>query len=116
MKQALLQYDIESKNVYDITSNPSLKQVKQVFEKIEEKVAKGQVKQPTVNYLIISVFVGRGFIKNGRHQMVVNEFDKKTAFYKLLSAESLLRNLAAKYPNAYTIGIFGGTRQIFEFG
>ena len=64
--------------------------------------------------MIIGVFVGRGLIKNGRHQMVINEYDHKTAFYKTLAAESLLRNLSAKYPSAYMIGIFGGTRQIFE--
>ena len=67
-----------------------------------------------VNYLIISIFIGRGITKNGRHQMVFNDFDQKSKFYKLLSAESLLRNLAAKYLNAYIVGIFGSSRQIFE--
>ena len=67
-----------------------------------------------VNYLIISVFIGRGITKNGRQQMIFNDYDQKSKFYKLLSAESLLRNIATKYLNAYMVGIFGSSRQIFE--
>ena len=46
--------------------------------------------------------------------MIFNDYDQKSKFYKLLSAESLLRNIAAKYLNAYMVGIFGCSRQIFE--
>ena len=46
--------------------------------------------------------------------MIINDYDVNSKFYKLLSAESLIRNLAAKYSNAYMVGIFGSSRQIFE--
>ena len=46
--------------------------------------------------------------------LVMNEFDKRTSFYKLFKAENGLRTLAEVCPNAYLVGIFACCRQIYD--
>ena len=67
-----------------------------------------------VNYLIIFLFTGRGMMQEGQQVLLMNEFDKKTRFYKIFKAESKLRFLAETYPNSYMIGIFACSRQLYN--
>ena len=45
---------------------------------------------------------------------MINEFDKKTKFYKLWAAETNLSNLAELYNNSYVIGVFACCREKFD--
>ena len=51
---------------------------------------------------------------DGRQMVVVNDWVKKTSFYKMWPAEADIRDGAKKCSNAYFIGIFACCREIFN--
>ena len=46
--------------------------------------------------------------------VVINAYDKRTTFYKMVAAEHAIRDGANKNKNAYYIGIFACCREIFN--
>ena len=51
---------------------------------------------------------------DGRQIVLINEFDKKTGFYRLWGIEADIRRLAKSNTNAYIIGLFACCREIFS--
>ena len=49
---------------------------------------------------------------NGRQVLVVNTFDKKTAFYKMWGVENDIRTLAKNNTNSYSVALFACCREI----
>ena len=50
----------------------------------------------------------------GKQVVVVDEFDKKTTFYKIWAVEHDIRDSSKKMKNTYTIGLFACCREIFS--
>ena len=46
--------------------------------------------------------------------LLFNELDKRTGFYKMLHAESVIRNMAENFSNSYMITIFACCRQLYN--
>ena len=46
--------------------------------------------------------------------VVINDWEKRTTFYKMWPAEADIRDLAKKNNNAYFIGIFACCREIYN--
>ena len=51
---------------------------------------------------------------DGKQMAVVNDWDKKTTFYKMWPAEADIREGAKRNKNAYIIGVFACCREIFN--
>ena len=51
---------------------------------------------------------------DGRQMAVINDWEKKTSFYKMWPAEADIRDRAKKCNNGYFIGIFACCREIFN--
>ena len=74
----------------------------------------GKKKKPLEKYLLIFLFAGHGLMVDGLQNLVYNEFDPNSKFYKLLRAEAKLRAYAEIYPNSYIISIFACCRQNYD--
>ena len=70
--------------------------------------------KPQVNYFIIWLFAGHGFVKNGMQTMLMNYFDNETRFYKTLAAECMVKDLAHRYSNSYVLAIFSSCRHSID--
>ena len=51
---------------------------------------------------------------DGKQMAVVNDWEKRTEYYKMWPAEADIRDRAAKYKNAYFLGYFACCREIFN--
>ena len=47
--------------------------------------------------------------------MLVNEFDKRSTFYRRFKAESIIRDFSMKLPNTYHIAIFACCRELERY-
>ena len=56
------------------------------------------------------MFTGQGVVKESMTEMVLNEFDESTQFYRLFRAESLIREMSEQYPHAYMVTVFACDR------
>ena len=81
--------DEEQDEVFDLTNNPTEEEFYDVYYKIGKLLSEG--KQQKINYLTIFLFAGHGILKNGMQNLVLNEYDDDTKFYKLLPAEEKIR-------------------------
>ena len=84
-----------------------------MFRTIFTKLMEGNRVDKT-NYLLIFFFAGHGVLLEGSQAILVNEFDKRSGFYKMKKVELKLRTLAESFPNAYVVGIFACCRQYFN--
>ena len=107
-------YQFKKESIDDLSEDPTSREVDKVFNRISKKLKDGKKKQPMEKYLILFLFAGHGLLKQGMQEMVYNEFDNNTKFYKMYKAEKKLRLYAEIYPNAYVIGIFACCRQIWD--
>ena len=73
-----------------------------LFNAGEEKIA------------IIWVFACHGGMQNGLQTVIVNQYCRKTRYYKLWHVENLIRQLARKYPSSFHVGIFACCREVLE--
>ena len=110
LKKCLNNYNFKEENCYDLSNNPTLKQIEAVWQKIRARLKEGKNQQPKVNYTIIFLFAGHGMLMEGNQVLVLNEWDKDQGFYRLFQAEKRLRMLADSYENCYVIGIFACCR------
>ena len=60
------------------------------------------------------VFACHGIQMDGRQMVVINAYDKRTTFYKMVPAEHDIREGAKKNKNAFYIGTFACCREIFN--
>ena len=60
------------------------------------------------------VFACHGIQMDGRQMVVINAYDKKTTFYKMVPAEHDIRDGANKNKHAFYLGIFACCREIFN--
>ena len=51
---------------------------------------------------------------DGKQMAVVNDWEKRTTFYKMFPAEADIRDGAKKNKNAYFVGLFACCREIYN--
>ena len=62
-----------------------------IDEKVYKVLKKGRDANPSENYLVVFLFACHGKLKEGYQHIVINEYDRKTKYYKLFPAEEKLR-------------------------
>ena len=111
MMEAMKLYGItDDQNVYNL-ANPSGKVCQQVMTELDERLRVGGEMTPQKRFLVIFMFTGQGVVKESMTEMVLNEFDESTQFYRLFRAESLIREMSEQYPHAYMVTVFACDRQ-----
>ena len=53
-------------------------------------------------------------VNDGRTGVLLNEFYKKTTFYKTWDVENFIREIAKKYRNSYSVALFACCREIMN--
>ena len=81
----------------DLRDESSAK-VGEKFAELTKRLREGKRKQPIEKFLIIFLFAGHGILKDGLQALLFNEYDEKTGFYRLLTAEAKLRLWSEIYP------------------
>lgn len=97
LSECLTQYQIKTKNTYNLGDDPKKVVVEKALCQISAKIRNGKKKEPMDKFLIIFLFAGHGLQKDGMQAMLYNEYDKSTGFYKLFRAEQKLRSYAEIY-------------------
>ena len=117
LRECFEKYNIRREDqIYDLSNDPTEKEVKNTIMSITKKIQQGRDKTPRENYLVIFFFAGHGILKDGGQHVLYNEFNPRSKFYKTLNAEQQLRHMANKLPNSYIIGIFACCRQLYNAG
>ena len=93
---------------YLLNNTPTYKRV----VKIRVRLAKRIKARPDETFLIVYALAGHGMQCNGRQVLLVNDFDKKIAFYKMWGVENDIRTSARNNRNSYTIALFACCREI----
>ena len=75
---------------------------------------KRMLAEPEKKFLIVYVAAGHGMLAGGRQKMVINEFDRRSCFYKLWPIEAEIRTIAEYYPNSYQIAMFACCRELLS--
>ena len=96
-------------DMYDM-KEPSFEEVVQVRKHLNKRF----LRNPDVNFLVFYIFACHGIQKDGKQSVVVNEFDTKTKFLKLINIESYIREWASKYHNTYHVALFACCREIYD--
>ena len=114
LRACLAEYDItDEADIYRL-ADPTEMETRHVFEQLDLRLAHGRDSKPRVNYLVICLFAGHGVLKAGMQALIYNEYCKRTNFYRILYAESVIRGMADRYDNAYMIAIFACCRQLYN--
>ena len=80
-----------------------------------QKSIKNRLKEnPDKKYLIVYVLAGHGIQSAGRQVVLMNEFHKRTGFYKFWGIEGDIRDIARKYQNSFQIAFFACCREIWS--
>ena len=70
----------------------------------------GRDADPVESILVVCIFGCHGILKDGVQNVVFNEFDKRSQYYKTLNIENNLRLMAETNPSAYIVSIFACCR------
>ena len=111
MSDFLKKFGVTDKDTYYL-ENATVQETIAMYKDIVSKLTAGKQQNPPEDILIIHNFSGHSTSKNGMQTFVFNEFDETSAFYKVLAAEDLLRQLASEFPNSYQIGVFTDSNQL----
>ena len=77
---------------------------------VSERLRIGRETSPKKRFMVVFMFTGRGVVRDSVTELVLNEYDADAQFYKLLKAESLIREMSAQHSNAYMVAIFACNR------
>ena len=109
-KEAMEHYGAtKPEDVYNLC-NESFKQCTVTLRNIQKRIQE----DPETNYLILYVIAGHGMNVKGQQVLLLNEFDKKTNWYKMLMVETKIRTLAKICPNSYQVAFFGCCREVYD--
>ena len=93
---------------YLLNDTPSYKKVLKTRSKLSNRIKT----HPNETFLIIYALAGHGMQVNGRQVLLVNDFDKNTAFYRMWGVENDIRTSAKNNHNSYQIALFACCREI----
>ena len=68
----------------------------------------------TKNHFGLFCYAGHGMIQNGTQCILLNQFDKKTGFYKLHQLEKQIRRITQNNHNMYVVAIAACCRENFS--
>ena len=100
--------DYGRNNEYLLTNTPSYKRVFKIRGKLKKRIKK----HPNETFLIVWAFAGHGMQVNGRQALLINTWDRKTAFYCMWVVETEIRTLAKDNHNTYSVALFACCREI----
>ena len=69
---------------------------------------------PKQNFLIVYLLAGRGVQYNGKHMMLLNEFDEICGFYSCWQIQREIEEISKTYPNSYQVAICASTREVLR--
>ena len=75
---------IEDQNMYVVNDNATFKKVSGIMTNIQRRMNAN----PEKRYLVVYVIACHGMNNGGEQMIVLNEFNKKTGFYKLYGIEA----------------------------
>lgn len=96
-------------HIYDL-KNPTFKDI----QKVRMQIMKHINADPKQKVAVFYVLAGHGMQEGGKQNMVLNEYDETTGFYKFWAVEAIIRTFAALYSNTYQVGYFACCREIFK--
>ena len=98
--------------MYKIVNDPSFKDIDKLKKQLlkDLKAWKKENKKP----LVVYIFASHGIQENGSQGVVVNEFDKKTQYYKIWKVEAMIRLFAKLFPNSYHLSFFACCREVYD--
>ena len=97
-------------DMYKMVDDPSFKDISKLKFQLRKDLTAWNKEKTFVIYILAS----HGIQENGSQGVVVNEFDKKTEFYKIWKIEALIRYFAKTYPNSYHLAIFACCREVYD--
>ena len=104
----------DEKDVYLLDEDPTLEEAHSVMRTIAKRIKDGKKETPARNFVIICLFAGHGILMDGFQVLLVNEYNSATMYYKMFTAEKIIRHYASKYSNSYWISIFACCRQLYS--
>ena len=93
-----------------LDDNPTLATVNSEWEKLRQIIKRGGEHEPPKKYLLVCLWAGHGMVKSGKQVLLTNELDKRSKFYKMIQAESMMRAIASLYDNVYIVSLFACCR------
>ena len=100
-------------DIYEL-ENPTHRETMAMFGELDQRLRTGRDSTPRENFLVICLFAGHGVLKDGAQCLIYNEYAEKTKFYRVLTAEKVVRGTADAYNNAYMVCIFACCRQLYK--
>ena len=70
--------------------------------------------KPEENHTVIYTIAAHGILRDGKQTVLINEYDKKTGFYKVWNVEANIRLLASTFHNTYHIAFFACCREFYN--
>ena len=87
---------------------------KKEINKVRSDLKKRAEANPDRKMLIFYAFAGHGMQVDGEQVVIINQLNKRTAFYEWWAAEADLRLMSKKYSNTFNVGIFACCREVFN--
>ena len=113
-KTLLEEYNIVNEHdIYDLDHSPTLDQVHNVLHTVLKRIRKGDEAESRETYAVLFLIAGRAVIKDGATMYVLNEYDEKNQFYRLLEIEELLKQMSIQLTNTFVLALFSCNRQFF---
>ena len=116
MKGAMDKYSISQADLeFRLDNVPNQEGVLKVLNTIQDILEEGKDSEPKVNYLVIFIVTGRGILKDGMGQVVLNEFNSATCFYHLVEIEKYIRETSRTFDtNSYFLGLFACSSELYN--
>ena len=104
---------VTQKDVYKLLS-PTVAQLIKMLRDVNKLVKEGRDAEKRINYTVITLFSGHGFVKNSSQHYLLNEFCSREKYYKSVKIEAILRTMAKNCMNSYIISIFACCRIVYD--
>ena len=93
-------------NIFALGENTDTKKIQEVMGEIRKTVSES----PDQNFLIVYILTGKGMQYNGKHMMLLNDFDQDCGFYSCWQIQRDVEEISKTYPNSYQVAICASTR------
>ena len=102
------EYNVPDSNI-SVIRNEGLSKINKEYMNLQKQMRGGP------DTLIFHVYAGHGVQQGGQQNLLVNEYDARTTFYKRFKAETIIRDFSMKLPNTYHIAIFACCRELERY-
>ena len=84
------------------------------LNQVVKAITKVHRSNPDIQQLNMFFFACHGIDRNSQQNLVLNEYDEKTEFYRLMQIEYRIRYLSEQLPNGYFVAFFACCRELFS--